>query len=69
MGACPLSKESLISVVNALSSTATGKTLTLNKTAVQKNFPNDNSTAGAEWSNAEWTVLIQDKGNWDFAFM
>ena len=53
MGACPLSKESLISVVNALSSTATGQTLTLKKISVNNAFTDD-----------EWNALIGAKTNW-----
>ena len=53
-----LSKESIINVVNTLSTTATDKTLTLNKTAIKNAF-------GADYdSSTEWTTLKNGKSNW-----
>ena len=49
----PLTKESITSVVNALSSTATGKTLTLKMSAVEAAFSDD-----------EWAALVAQKSNW-----
>lgn len=54
-----LSKASITSIVNALSSTATGKKLTLKKTAVTSAF--GSTTA------AEWTTLANSKQNWTIA--
>lgn len=54
----PLSKESIESIINALSPTATGKTLTLKKTAVQNAFGTDYD------SSTEWTTLKNSKSNW-----
>ena len=51
-----LSKASIKSVINALSSTASGKTLSLSKTAVTNAF--GSTTA------AEWTALVGTKSNW-----
>lgn len=53
MWQCPLSKDSITSVINALSSTASGKTLTLNKTAKE-----------AAFTSSEWNALISTKSNW-----
>ena len=55
---CPLSKESIESVFAALSSTASGKTLTLNKTAKEKAF-----------TDSEWAELIATKSNWTFSLV
>lgn len=67
---CPdLTEKSIISIVSALSENLTAsKTITLPKTAVRTHFPNDNSIAGAEWSNVKWSSLIEKKTNWNFAF-
>ena len=58
-----LTKASITSVVNVLSTTASGKTLTLSKTAVNKAFEtsegaNDGSTS------SEWLTLRATKSNW-----
>ena len=61
-----LSKESLISIINALSSTTTGLTVTLSKTAVNNAFGinvDDASTYTDEWNN-----LRKSKSNWTFNF-
>lgn len=49
----PLTKDSLLSLANALSPTATA-TLTVSKTAVNAAFPN----------RAEWDALFANKPNW-----
>ena len=54
--ACPLNKASILSVVNALSDTATGKTCTFKATAVNAAFTTD-----------EWNALKATKNNWTFA--
>lgn len=54
----PLIKESITSVVNALSATATGKTATFKKTAKEAAFTAD-----------EWAALIADKTNWTFSLI
>lgn len=53
-----LSKNSIISIINALSSAASGLTVTFSKTAVD--------TAFAE---AEWAELIATKPNWTIALV
>ena len=54
----PLNKASTTSVVNALSSTVTGKTATFKKTAKEAAFTAD-----------EWSTLIATKSNWTFSLV
>lgn len=56
-----LSKASITSVINALSSTSSGTTLTLSETAVVNAF-------GA-LPNTEWTTLIAQKNNWTISLV
>lgn len=58
-----LSKDSITSVINALSSTTTGKSVTLSKTAVNTAFETS-SGAGDGSTSEEWTTLIATKFNW-----
>ena len=53
MGVCPLSRESIESVMAALSDTVTGQTATFNKAAVEAAFSAD-----------EWAALVASKPNW-----
>lgn len=67
-GACPLNKASIISVVNVLSSSTTGQTVTFKKTAVNTAFGinvDDTSTypVGSEFYN-----LRNSKPNWTFSY-
>jgi hypothetical protein len=66
--ASPLSKESITSVVNALSTTATGKTLTLKKSAVTKAFETSDGAADGSTSN-EWTTFLGTKTNWTISLV
>ena len=50
---CPLSRASIESVMAALGDTASGKTLTLKKTAVE-----------AAFTTEEWETLVASKPNW-----
>ena len=64
----PLNKESITSVINALSATATGKTLTLKKTAVDNAFGinvNDETTYP---EGSEYYTLRHSKDNWTFSY-
>jgi hypothetical protein len=58
-----LTKESIESFINALSSKATNKILTLNKDAVNRAFE---TTTGADdgESSEEWNNLVATKSNW-----
>jgi hypothetical protein len=59
----PLNKASLTSIVNALSSTTTGLTVTLRLSAVNTAF--ETSAGAADGSTSEeWTALIATKPNW-----
>jgi len=59
----PLSKASIESVVNALSSTSTNKTATLNQTAVNGAFETAEGAADGSTS-AGWLALVASKPNW-----
>ena len=54
----PLSRDSIISVVNALSSSTTGLTATFKKSAKEAAFTAD-----------EWSALIANKTNWTFSLV
>lgn len=58
MSACPLSKASFTSVINALSSTTTGKTASFKKSAKEAAFTAD-----------EWAALIATKTNWTISLI
>lgn len=64
-----LSKDSITSIVNALSTTTSGKTITFSQAAVNKAFEsspgaNDGSTANNGEGSAEWQALKATKSNW-----
>lgn len=60
-----LSKESIISIVSALSENLTGpKTITLPSVAMNKYFKSADGTVYTD----EWMELIKPKANWHFAF-
>jgi hypothetical protein len=57
---CPLTAKSLVSIVEHLSDTASGKTLTVKTSAVNN----------ADWSTTDyesWDALIATKSNWSFS--
>lgn len=63
-----LSHDSIVSWMNVLSNTTTGKVLTLSKAAVDKAFEtsegaNDGSTS------AEWVALVATKPNWTISLV
>jgi hypothetical protein len=64
----PLNKASLISIVNALSATTTGLTVTLSLAAVNKAFETS-SGANDGVSSAEWAALIATKSNWTISLV
>ncbi len=64
----PLSKASLTSVVNALSSTTTGLTVTLRLAAVNTAF--ETSAGAADGSTSEeWLALAATKPNWNISLI
>lgn len=65
---CPLSKESIISAINVLSSTATSKTVTLKKTAVNSAFETAEGLKDGSASQ-EWADLIATKSNWTISLV
>lgn len=58
-----LSKASITSIINALSSTTSGLTVTLSKTAVNKAFATTEGGTDGSTSD-EWAALIATKTNW-----
>ena len=58
-----LSHDSLVSIINALSSTTSNLTITLSKTSVNNAFETSDGTANGSTSS-EWASLIATKPNW-----
>lgn len=58
-----LSKASITSIVNALSTTTSGLTVTLSKTAVNKAFETS-SGANNGSTSTEWLALVATRANW-----
>lgn len=63
---CPLTKESILNVIEALSDTTSGLTVTFNTSAVNTAFETVNGVADGSQS-AEWKALVDSKPNWTFA--
>ena len=61
--ATKLDKESLTSIINALSTTTSGLSVTLSKTAVNKAFETSSGKKDGSTSE-EWTTLTATKTNW-----
>lgn len=57
-----LDKESITSIINALSTTTSGLSITLSQTAVDNAFANDEESVGS--NTGEWAELIETKSNW-----
>lgn len=63
-----LTKESIISFINALSSSAAGKAITFSLTAVNSAFETaDGADDGS--TSAEWENLTAEKSNWTIALL
>ena len=63
-----LTKESIISIFEALSTTATGKTLTLSMTAVDKAFETSPGANDGRYSE-ELFLIANDRLNWIIAYI
>ena len=63
-----LSKASILSIINALSTTTTGLTVTFSLAAVNNAFETAEGVADGSTS-AEWTVLKATKSNWNIALV
>lgn len=61
-----LSKESIVSIINALSSSTSGLNVTVSLTAVNKAFESASGKADGSTSS-EWTSLVASKSNWTIA--
>lgn len=66
--ATKLDKESITSAINILSTSASGRTLTLSKTAVNNAFETADGLADGTTST-EWATLIADKSNWTISLV
>lgn len=64
----PLDKASLTSIVNALSTTTTGLTVTLRLAAVNTAFETSPGAADGSTSD-EWWALVATKANWTFSLI
>ncbi len=63
-----LSKTSITSIINALSTTTSGLSITLSKTAVDSAFAT--TMGGTDGStSAEWTALIATRSNWTISLV
>lgn len=63
-----LSKASITSIINALSSTTSGLSITLSNTAVNKAFEtSDGANDGS--TSADWNALIAPKSNWTISLV
>lgn len=65
-GTCPLNKASIISVVNVLSSSTTGQTVTFKKTAVNTAF--GINVDDASTFTDEFKALRNSKASWTFSY-
>lgn len=63
LSSCPLSKTSIISVINALSGSSGGKLLKLKQSAVDIAFETSDGAADGN-SSQEWKALTETKSNW-----
>ena len=61
--ASTLAKNSIVSIINALSTTTSGLAITLSKTAVDNAFATSDGAADGSVSE-EWLSLIATKSNW-----
>lgn len=64
----PLNKSSIQSIVNCLSSTVSGKTLTLNKMAVNSAFKINVDDENTYPVGSEYYTLRHSRDNWDFNY-
>ena len=65
----PLSKASIESIITALSTTASGKTLTLKKTAVNEAFGIDVDDTTTYPEGSEYYTLRHSKDNWTISYV
>lgn len=63
-----LSKASITSIINALSTTTTGLTVTLSKTAVDNAFATSEGLADGS-NSEEWLALIATRQNWTISLV
>lgn len=66
---CPLSKDSIISVINALSTTTSKLTITFKKTAINEAFGIDVDDETTYPEGSEYYHLRNSKPNWTFSYV
>ena len=64
-----LDKESITSIVNALSATTSGLTVTLSKTAIASAFGITSTQVETPTEGSEWYTLRHSKDNWTFSYV
>lgn len=64
-----LDKESITSIVNALSTTTSGLTVTLSKTAIASAFGITSTQVETPTEGSEWYMLRHSKDNWTFSYV
>ena len=69
IGNSPLNRASIESIISCLSDTATGKTLTLKKTAVNTAFGIDVDDEATYPEGSEYYNLRHSKDNWTFSYV
>lgn len=68
IGSSPLNKASIESIIKCLSATVTGKTLTLNKSAVNAAFGIDVDDETTFPEGSEYYILRHSRDNWNFSY-
>lgn len=69
LGDCPLLKDSIISVINALSTTTSKKTVTFKKTAINNAFGINIDDESTYPEGSEFYNLRNSKTNWTFNYV
>ena len=62
-----LSWDSIVSIINALSTTTSGLTVTLSKAAVDKAFETSEGANDGSTNSIDWSILADTKTNWTIA--
>ncbi len=65
---CPLSKDSIINIINVLSNTTSGLTVTFKKSAINNAFGIDIDDETTYPEGSEYYILRNTKRNWTFSY-
>ena len=63
-----LTKDSIISIINALNTSASSLTCTLSKTAINKAFETSEGANDGQYS-ADWSSLVASRSNWTISLV